>query len=48
MAKEILFSDLGSCFGPAQGISQFGRKDQWRAIGYRTGEISGTMLSSLN
>ena len=48
MAQEILFSDLGGCFGPESGISLYGRKDKWRQLPYRTGEISGTMLSSLN
>ena len=47
MAKEILFSDLGSCFGPQTGISHKGVKDKWRSIPYRTGQIRGTMLSSL-
>ena len=46
MAKEILFSDLGACFTPAH-ISDKGYRDKWRAIPYRTGQISGTMLASL-
>lgn len=48
MAKEILFSDLGSCFGPQSNVSTWGYRDKWRAIPYRTGEITGTILSSLN
>lgn len=48
MAKEMLFSDMGGCFGPKTGISPFGRKDKWRQLPYRTGTVSGTMLSSLN
>ena len=47
MANEILFSDLGQCFGPENRISSKGFKDKWRAIPYRTGDISGTVLSSL-
>lgn len=46
MAKEILFSDLGSCFG-SECIYDKGYRDKWRAIPYRTGEIRGTMLSAL-
>lgn len=48
MAQEVLFSDLGSCFGPAETLSPKGRKDSWRVIPYRSGDITGTMLSSLN
>ena len=47
MANEILFSDLGQCFGPDSRIASQGLKDKWRAISYRTGNICGTMLSSL-
>lgn len=48
MAKEMLFSDMGGCFGPKTGISPYGRIDKWRQLPYRAGSISGTMLSSLN
>lgn len=48
MAQEVLFSDLGRCFGPTEALSPKGRKDSWRVIPYRTGQIAGTMLSSLN
>ena len=47
MAKEILFTDLDRCFGPSSRISAQGRKDKWRTVAYRTGNIQGTMLSSL-
>ena len=47
MAKEILFSDLGRCFGPDKNLSDKGMRDKWRVIPYRTGDISGTLLSSL-
>lgn len=47
MAQEILYSRLDECFGPGEGVSQYGVKDKWRAIPYRTGDIRGTMLSSL-
>ena len=48
MPQEVLFSDLGHCFGPDRSLSAKGRKDSWRVIPYRAGTISGTMLSSLN
>lgn len=47
MAREHLYSDLGACFGPAGNLSARGDKDVWRVIPYRTGEIRGTLLSSL-
>ena len=43
MAKEMLFSDMGGCFGPKTGISPYGRKDKWRQLPYRAGAISGTV-----
>lgn len=48
MAKEILFSDLGRCFGPNKNLSDKGMRDKWRVIPYRTGQIRGTLLSALN
>jgi hypothetical protein len=48
MAKEILFSDLGRCFGPDKNLSDKGFQDKWRVIPYRTGQIRGTLLSALN
>ena len=47
MAKEILLTQLGDCFGPSDNLSQYGINSKWRTIPYRTGDISGTMLSSL-
>ena len=47
MKHEILFSNLGECFSPAENISEHGDKDVWRVIPYRTGDIRGTLLSSL-
>lgn len=47
MAQEILLTQLADCFGPRENLSPYGLKSKWRSIPYRTGNISGTMLSSL-
>ena len=47
MAQEFLFSELDKYFEPKSHISPDGLKSKWRAVPYRTGDICGTMLSSL-